>query len=300
MNSNFPQGNLPIMHKDNWDDLRYVLAVAETGSVSGAARALGVNHATVLRHVASFEARHGVELFEKSGRGYAILPENLRLIDAAREVETAVLAVSRLIEGAQAPLRGVVRVTSTDTFCTRVLPRILARLAQRMGEAKIELLSTNAHLDLGRLHADVTVRPAERLPEDLAGSIAAELGFGHYGPRGGGDLPWLGLSGALARSRPAAWMAGALAADRFLGGADSFVTLAEMVAAGMGQTILPCVLGDEDDRLERRSGIVPKMQVPIWVASHVDLAEVPRVRVARALLAEAVGEEAPRLAGLSA
>ncbi len=64
------------MHSDNWDDLRYVLAVAETGSVSGAARRLGVNHATVLRHVAAYEARHGIELFDKSARGYAVSPKN--------------------------------------------------------------------------------------------------------------------------------------------------------------------------------------------------------------------------------
>lgn len=298
MNSHFPQGNLPNMHKDNWDDLRYVLAVAETGSVSGAARELGVNHATVLRHVASFEERHGVQVFEKSGRGYAILPENLRLIDAAREVETAVLAVDRLIEGSQAPLRGVVRVTSTDTFCTHVLPRALARMAGRMGELKLEILSTNAHLDLGRLHADVTVRPADRLPDDLTGNVAAPLGFGHYArPDLPADAPWLGLSGALTRSKVAGWMGTALGAEKVWGGADSFLTLTQMAAAGMGQAILPCVLGDEDPALERRHGIFPPTSVDIWVASHADLTEVPRLRAARALLTEALQSEAGRLAG---
>ncbi|WP_417248931.1 LysR family transcriptional regulator [Celeribacter sp.] len=84
------------MHKANWDDYRYVLAVARAGSVSGAARELGVNHATVLRRVAGIEARLGVELFEKSVRGYEIAPEKLRLIEAAREVEAAVGAVERL------------------------------------------------------------------------------------------------------------------------------------------------------------------------------------------------------------
>ncbi len=62
------------MHsKENWDDLRYILAVAEHGSVSATARHLGVNHATVLRHVAAFEARHQIELFEKSARGYGCM-----------------------------------------------------------------------------------------------------------------------------------------------------------------------------------------------------------------------------------
>lgn len=300
MNWEFPQGNLRNMHRDNWDDLRYVLAVAETGSVSGAARGLGVNHSTVLRHVASFEARHGVELFEKSARGYAIIPENLRLIEAAREVEVAVQAIGRMIEGAQAPLTGVVRVTSTDTFCTRVLPQAMARMQARAGDLTLEILSTNAHLDLARLHADVTVRPADKLPDDLTGTIAAELAFGHYRRRGASEPgPWLGLSGALARSRPAVWMAGALSGDAPRGGADSFLTLAEMVAAGLGQAILPCILGGEDPRLERCRGVVPDLAVPVWVASHSDLRDVPRLRAARALLVEAIAEDAGRLAGAS-
>jgi DNA-binding transcriptional LysR family regulator len=300
MNSDFAQGTVENMHRDNWDDLRYVLAVAEAGSVSGAARVMGVNHATVLRHISDFEARHGVQLFDKSGRGYEVLPENLRLIDAAREVETAVMAVARLIEGAQAPLHGVVRVTSTDTFCALVLPPLLARLLPRSGELRLEILSTNAHVDLGRFHADVTVRPTDRLPEDLSGSVVGRLGFGHYAAPGlPGDAPWLGLSGPLSRSKVAAWMATALDPGRISGGADSFVTLAGMAAAGLGQAILPCVAGEGRAGLERRHGLFPPTSVDIWVASHADLAEVPRLRAARALLGEALAADAARLAGVS-
>ncbi|MCR8723590.1 LysR family transcriptional regulator [Frigidibacter sp. ROC022] len=285
------------MPKENWDDLRFVLAVAETGSVSAAARKLGVNHATVLRRVASFEDRHGVEIFDKSGRGYAIPPEKLRLVEAAREVEAAHQSVERLIHGAQAPLRGVVRVTSTDSFCTLVLPGILARIESSARQLRFEILSSNAHLDLGRLHADLTVRPAEKLGEELTGTQAAVLGFGHYRARAGGIDCWLGLSGPLGRSAPAGWMATGLPPDSVQGGADSFLTLAAMVAEGLGQTILPCVIGDADPRLERVRGVVPEISVPIWVALHSELQGVPRLHAARALLAEAIAEEAPRLAG---
>lgn len=285
------------MSKENWDDLRYVLAVAESGSVSAAARALGVNHATVLRRVASFEQRHGVEMFDKSGRGYAIPPEKLRLIDAAREVEAAHRSVEQLIQGAQAPLRGVVRVTSTDTFCTLVLPAVLARIEAAASELRFEVLSSNAHLDLGRHHADLTVRPAEKLADDLTGIQAAMLGFGHYRARRGGAENWLGLSGPLGRSAVAGWMATNLPPGAVQGGADSFITLAAMVAEGLGQCILPCVIGDADPRLQRVRGVVPEIAVPIWVALHVDLQGVPRLHAARALLAEAIAAEAPRLAG---
>lgn len=286
------------MHnRENWDDLRFVLAVAGAGSVSGAARQLGVNHATVLRRIAAYEDRHGVEIFDKTARGYAIADDRLRVIDAAREVETAVRAVESTIRGSQAPLRGVVRVTSTDTFCHVVLPATLARLQGQADELRIDLLSTNAHLDLSRLHADITVRPTQSLGDDLAGEVAAKMGFDVYGAAGSAGESWLGLSGSLGRSRVAEWMASQLPGSTIVGSADSFLTLRELVAAGIGQAILPCVLGDDDARLQRRRGILPDLSVDVWVASHNDLLDVPRIRAVRQLLVAALVDQADRLAG---
>ena len=278
------------MHsKENWDDLRYVLAVAEHGSVSAAARVLGVNHATVLRRIAAFEDRQGVELFEKSARGYAIPHDRVRVIDAAREVENAMLAVDRIIKGARAPLRGVVRVTSTDTFCTAILPDMIAGWQGQQRELRIEL-------DLSRLHADVAVRPTQHLADDLTGELAARLAFDVYAGPGCAPGKWLGLSGSLVRSVVAGWLADR-PGGQIVGAADSFVTLREMAAAGMAQAILPCVLGDADPRLQRRAGIMPDIGVDIWVASHADLADVPRIRAVRKLLVSGLGEIAHRLEG---
>ena len=286
------------MHSDeNWDDMRFVLAVAEAGTVSAAARVLGVNHATVLRRVAAFEERYKIQIFDKTAKGYAILDGRLRVIDAAREVETAIRSVAEVVQGTQTPLRGVVRVTSTDTFCHVVLPETVATLQKSAQGLRIELLSTNAHLDLSRLHADITVRPAVALDADLTGEVAAQLGFDVYAHPDADADHWLGLSGAIARSVVAEWMAGAVAASAITGAGDSFMTLRELAAGGLGQVVLPCVLGDSDPRLERRRGIMPAMPVDLWVASHGDLADVPRIRAVRALLIEALAARADWLAG---
>ena len=286
------------MHsKENWDDLRYVLAVAGAGSVAAAARVLGVNHATVLRRVASFEARAGVEIFNKSATGYAVQEDRLQVIDAVREVETAVLGVRRMIEGTQAPFRGQVRVTSTDTFCHVVLPPIVRRLQDTAGELQIELLSSNAHLDFTRLQADIAVRPAVTLADELHGKVAAMLGFDVYAAPGSSQNRWLAMGSALSRTQVAKWMIENIPADAICASSDSFLTLRELAAVELGQAILPCVLGDADARLERRSGILPEILVNIWVASHADLADVPRIRGVRRMLADALAAAADRLAG---
>lgn len=289
------------MHRDNWDDLRFVLAVAETGSVSAAARALGVNHATVLRRVAAFEERHGVMVFERTATGYAVPRDRHRLIEAAREAEAAHLAVARLVAGARAPLAGAVRVTSTDSFCMAVLPAVLQRLRTAAPGLRIDLICSNAHADLARIEAEIAVRPAETLPEDLVGEAVAELGFAAYAPAADpGIEAWLGLSGALARSRAARWMEERVVPAALAGAADSFVVLREMAAAGQGRAILPCILGDGDPRLVRLAGLVAEIAVPVWVACHADLADAPRLAAVRARLAAALRGEADRLRGRSA
>ncbi len=275
------------MQRANWDDLRFVLAVAENGSVAAAARVLGVNHATVLRRIAAFEGRHGGEIFERTVRGYAVPPERMRLIEAARDVEAAVLAVDRLIEGAQAPLSGVVRITSTDTLCNTLLPRVLADISAQAVGLRLELQCSNAHLDLGRMQSDIAVRPALNLPEDLAGVCAGDLSFGIYATPEGGER-WVAPARVLARSAPAEWVAEHVPASMIAGTADSFVTLREMAATGMGRTVLPDVLGRDDPRLERLDGVMPEMSVPLWVATHADLTASPRIAVVRDRLVEAL------------
>jgi len=275
----------------NWDDLRYVLAVAEHGSVSAAARALGVNHATVLRRIAAFEAAHGAPIFDRGPHGYAVPPDRLRVIEAAREAAAAIDTVNRLIRGAEAQISGTLRITSTDSLCVGVLPEIVAGLQAASAGLRIDLISTNAHLDLGRLGADITVRPALRLPDDMRGEQAGVLGFAVYAAPKAPDI-WLGLRGALQRAA-----VGPLVTDETGAGSDSFVVLRELAAQGLGRAILPCCLGEPDARLRRVDSGLNLPLVPLWVASHPDLADSPRLSRLRRRIVRALRDRASLIAG---
>lgn len=108
---------------------------------------------------------------------------------------------------------------------------------------------------------------------------------------------WLGLTGSLAPLQAAEWLRAHVPPERVTGRADSFVVLREMAAAGQGRAILPCVLGDGDTRLIRLAGAMPAMVTDIWVASHPDMADVPRIRAVGDMLVQALGREAARLLG---
>ena len=266
----------------SWDDLIFVLAVAEHGSVSAAARALSVNHATVLRRIAAFESRQGVRIFDRTPRGYQVSPDRRALIEAMQSAGAALEDVDRMIDAERPRLGAGLRITSTDTIAHLVLPSLMPELSQEIG-APVDLAVANTHLDFGRLEAHVTVRPAATLPDELEGERLGAFSFGVYATAK--DTPGvLGPSGPLARI-PAAdlWRETAGECDVT---ADSFLALAALAASGHGRTILPRFVAEAWPNL-RMVGDLPGVEpVPVWVASHVDFARSGRLVRARRFIAQ--------------
>lgn len=279
------------MHRTNWDDLRYVLAVAEAGSVAAAARELRVNHATVLRRIALFEETHGVTVFEKASTGYSVSPEARNIITAIREADHAVFAVERLAREGSRTVLGDVRITSTDTLCAFIIPQIIAQARRVEPDIRFELLSSNSYAELPRSVADIAIRPTLSLPNDMFGQSAGVLSFGVYCQAGlyADALPWLGLRGDLTRSSPALWMAKNVLETEVSATADSFLTLCEMALAGVGKTFLPSFVAARYPDLKRVKQL-DDMTVDLWVASHQSLTNTPRISRVRDLLAQLLSE----------
>jgi DNA-binding transcriptional LysR family regulator len=272
--------------------------VAETGTVSGSARKLGVNHATVLRRVAAFEARFGVKIFQRTSKGYVVRSDRLKMIEAARDVDNAVQSVARMLQGDQAPVIGSVQVSSTDSLCQFVLPEIVHALHKDVSGLRLSLISTNARLDFRRSNADVAVRPTSELGDDLVGEIAAHLGFGIYAVNEHVE-GWLGFAGPLTNTPVARWMAAQAEVDQVTGSADSFIVLSQMAGLGLGRAVLPCIIAEADPRLKRLDD-GEFFSVPIWVANHVDAVGVSLIEAARGYLIEGLSGMKDRLLGTSA
>ena len=284
------------MHNDNWDDLRYVLKVAETGSVLQAARHLAVNHATVLRRVAAFEDRHGAPVFERTRKGYQLLPDRAHVILAAQEAQAAMNEVARLASGGRAALTGHVRITSTDSFCALILPRFAARLSDEDPQFNVTILSSNTHLDLIREQAHLVVRPSVTLSEELVGDAVSELGFAAYATNEQARS-WHGLAGPLSRSVVAKWMADELDPKTMKNGSDSFLTLRELAVHSGAIAALPCFVGDHDKRLVRLPKRMPPISVPVWVAHHLDTVTTQQLKLVQDRLKTHLADRHDALAG---
>jgi DNA-binding transcriptional LysR family regulator len=280
MNSPFPQAELAAAHKGlAWDDLQLVLLIGRHGGLSGAARALGVNHATVFRRLNAAETRLGVRLFERFRTGYAATPAGETAIALAERMAEEVEALERRLAGQDLRASGTVRVTTTDTLLP-LLADCLAELRQREPAILVELVASNTFFSLTRREADIAVRPTAEPPETLVGRRIADIAYAIYAARGHAvaGQAWLAPDEALAYLPSARWLRHHVPESWVVGRANTLLGLRELARAGLGLAALPCFLGDVDPNLVRVGDPVPELAGALWLLTHEDLRHVARVR----------------------
>ena len=289
-----------------WDDLLYVLAVGRTGSLSGAARELGVNHATVYRRIGKIETQLRVRLFDRQRNGYAPTAPGEAMIALAAEMDEDVIALERRLAGEDLRPSGTVRVTTTDTFISTLMPMI-AKFRAVYPEIKVEFVTGNQMLNLSRRDADVAVRPTMRPDETLVGRKLTTLAFAIYGSQqylasvGGSDLSrnhmWVGFDDSLSHLNSYAWLKQNVASDRVGFRSTSFTAIVEAVASGMGLGILPSYLADVRPELARCSDHLPDVATDLWLLVHDDMRHAARVRAFVDFIADEVALIQPLLIG---
>ncbi|KSV74726.1 LysR family transcriptional regulator [Ensifer sp. ENS10] len=297
-------------HQIDWEDLRFVLAVAEANSLAAAARALGVNHTTVLRRVGSFEQKLGVRLFDRLPSGYTLTAGGEELLAVARQMAETVTELERRLTGQDLRLEGSLRITTTDTLMASILPSILAAFQQRHPGVLLEVSTSNALANLSHRDADVAIRPAVDSPDALVGRRIASVAFAVYAApsylheRGLASVDeidfarerWVGLGDALASTSVARWMRATLPVPAVLR-CDSLVTAREAAAAGIGLTALPCYLGDTTSGLMRIGPPVAEMTRELWLLTHEDLRRTARVSAFTEFASQALTKHRPLFEG---
>jgi DNA-binding transcriptional LysR family regulator len=295
----------------DWDDLRYVFAVHANGSVAGAARALRVNHTTVLRRIGAFEARLGITLFDRLPSGYVLTAGGEELVETAGRINDSVTALERRLSGRDTRIEGTLRLATTDTLMASVLPKILAAFRAVHPGVLVEVSTANAFASLTRRDADVALRPAADPPENLVGRRLSRVGFAIYGsgrlverveaegadPADPAGLDWIWPDAALASTAVGRWMHDRVPATRPVLRVDSLVAMREAAAAGVGLAVLPCYLGDTDARLRRFDKPLPDVSTGLWLLTHEDLRQTARVRAFMEFAGRALAVLEPLLQG---
>jgi DNA-binding transcriptional LysR family regulator len=163
-----------------WDDVRFFLAVARTGSLSAAARALGVDHVTVGRRIALFEKRLGVTLLNRTPEGFAATSAGEAILRQCTAMETAALDLERIAAGRDSLVRGSVRVTTTEALVDLLVVPAIAGLRRAHPELQLDLMVGVRSLDIARREADLAVRFARPSVSELICRKLGEVGFSLY------------------------------------------------------------------------------------------------------------------------
>ncbi|MDI9246435.1 LysR family transcriptional regulator [Marinobacter sp. CHS3-4] len=276
-------------HQIRWDDLQIVAAVAETGTLSGAGKKLGISHATVFRRLNSMEERLGVELFERSRSGYSPSPAGEDLFAVAQRMEQDITDVERRLAGQDLKLSGSVRVTTTDTLFKGVLAPLFQQFRKDYPDISLEIVISNQLHSLSKREADIAMRPTSTPPETLIGRKAGVIQQAVYGSRNrwsesalaiselrGED--WVGPDIHMGNGKLEGWMSQQGLSNACAYRIDSMLGMWAAVKAGSGIAILPCYLGESDNELVRLTHPVEDLAIPLWILTHPDLKRVKRIR----------------------
>jgi DNA-binding transcriptional LysR family regulator len=289
-----------------WDDLRFFLAVARTGSTLAGAKALKVSQTTAARRVAALEEALGLQLFERRQAGYALTPAGEALVAQAEGVERAAGAFAEVAAAQARDASGIVRLTTVEVYATTLLPPLLMALREAHPGIRIELDTTEMPRDLATGEADVALRGGA--PVDAPGLVGRRISAD----------PWtVYCSRAYAEANGLPATAAELANHPIIGGGGGYVWplyrkwlqrhgledavviehgstsgLLAAVRAGMGMAVLPSFMADGDPELVRV--VQPPMndRMELWLLTHERIRHAPRVRAVMDFL----GERLTRLA----
>lgn len=267
-----------------WELYRSFLGVLAEGSLSGAARVLGVAQPTIGRHIAALEKATGLALFTRSQTGLRPTEAALALRVYAEAMESTAAALERAAAGQGDGVCGVVRVTASEVIGIEVLPPILANLRRQYPALQVELTHSNRLQDLLHREADIAVRMTAPQQEQLivrpVGTI--ELGLHarrDYLERQGAPGRVEDLSGhaLIGFDRPTPFirsLEGALPGferEAFAFAADSDLAQLALIRAGAGIGVCQCALARRDPQLERVLPDAFVVPLQTWIAMHEDL-----------------------------
>jgi len=266
----------------DWDDLRLVLAVCRSGTLSGAARALGVNYSTVFRRINSIEKANKLRLFERHPHGYVMTEAGEAIMRHAERMEEEANAVSRQLLGKDARLSGPIRLTAPAGVTYYALMPHLESFCKQHPDIDLDLIITSSSLYLERNEADLALRIGKRPPQNYIAREVCKFSFGIYG-----SPEYIDKNRHLAplehrwienRDDPKPWWASERDRVHIVFKSDSMMINNDAVRRGLGLLSMPHIVGSRAEGMERLDLPVRNVERTMWLLMHPDLRGTARVK----------------------
>jgi len=280
------------MDQVDWNQLKAFLETAETGSLSAAARKLGLTQPTLSRQVAAIERGLGVTLFERVGKAMALTPTGMDLLEHARAMGAAAEALGLAASGRSQAVGGVVSVSASDGVAAWMLPPLVRQLREQEPGIAVEVISSNLLSDLMRREADIAIRHVKPEQPELIARLVRETTASFYAsedwvrvhghPRSAADAAALPFVGSDRLGRYLGYLQNhglPLSEANFSCFADHSVAHWALVQQGMGIGAMMDDLACDTPGIVRVLDDVPPVRFPIWLVTHRELRTARRIRV---------------------
>ena len=275
----------------DWEDLHHFITLAREGTLSAAARSLGVDHATVARRVAALEESTGLKLVDRRSRVTLLTADGKRIAEVATPMEEAAFAVGRAAQATKPGLDGDVTISAPPNFASSVIAPQLVRLRSQHPGIRIKLIGEKRRASLGRREADVALRLMRPVEASLFVRKLGSFGFSLYGSPAYLEktaphaLAFIGYDASMATSPQEVWLRGIIGGREVVLRTNDLETQVAAARSGLGVAALPHYLGDSDPGLKRFAVAQKPLSRDVWLAVHRDLRQVPAVRAVMEFLA---------------
>ena len=268
----------------NWENVRYFLALAEAGTLSGAARLLDVEHATVARRIETLEAEVGIKLIDRRGRRFLLTADGQQVVAIARQMNDQVHAISRLSASSQADLNATVTISAPPAFAAARLASPIAALSAKCPGLNICLLGETHDSSLERREADIAIRLTRPSAGNLAIRKLRDEVFRPYASRNylattpREDWRFVAYDESLEAAPQQAYLL-ALAAERSVALRTNTLEIQHaLVMAGGGIAMLPDFMVGGDDAIIWTSPDQAPLKREVWMVVHTDMQSAPAIR----------------------
>jgi molybdate transport repressor ModE-like protein len=262
--------------------MRLFLAVARTGSISGAAKNLGVQHSTVSRRLRKLENKLGARLVERKNTGYELTLAGENVKQAAKRIETEMLLVDGAVLGKDSNLVGPLKVTAINNMASTVLMPMFATFSQAYPQVELQIVVSNIDSSLSQREADIAIRLTNSPTDTLIGKRLLTVASTIYGSHDylmqlhetGREPKWIGVECCAFHK---SWTKHACEEQSHNFVSDDTLLTVSAIKQDLGVSYLPCFMGDSDPELERYCKPDPAHNLGLWILLHPDLKNTARV-----------------------
>lgn len=287
----------------DWNHLRAFLATAETESLSGAARRLGLTQPTLSRQIAALENTLSLMLFERVGRGLALTDAGRELMTHVQDMGLAARRTAISANGQQSDLTGWVRITASDIMSAHMMPDVVAQLRKLAPQMQVDIVATNDISDLMRREADIAIRHVRPDQPDLIARLVGESHGYFYGAKSFLDkvgrpktkqdlaqLDWVAFGDVDEMIDYLAALDIPLSSSGCRVSSRNGLIAWELAKAGLGLCPMDSAVGDSAIGMERVLPTIGEITFPTWLVAHREIHTSPKIRLVFDVLAQCLAD----------